>query len=393
MSRCWSRRTRAGFTLVELLVVIAIIAVLVGMLLPAVQKVREAAARSQCQNNLKQLGLAAQHYQGIFNGLPPGFLGPVLRPKPLCDGDAPCWKAIDDAQCVGLLAFLLPYIEQDNLYRAIVDVDLKGNTVPFDWRLTSLGVKGEPACDDNGPSTDQVHSNPWWDNRNRQTAASPIKILLCPSALTSPDVLQQIYVAQQYQSNWGSDCGLAPEWFTLYGAALPGPFNATDNPPPALSNYFGVAGSRGITQDPVWSVFNGLFENRSRTSLVQIPDGTSNTLLFGEAFGQVRSGVVTRGLSWMGMGALCTYPGLYGPTDSNWGGFGSRHTAIVNFCFADGSVHGVTRMVDTSAWESIKRLRPGPPLPDPVVFTNWYVLQQLAGIQDGAVPEVNVLAP
>src|SRR6516164_8518581 len=107
------RRWR-GFTLIELLVVIAIIAILIGLLLPAVQKVREAAARMSCSNNLKQMGLAIQNMAGTYNGkMPPGIGGfPAKNNGKRCSPT--------DNSFGGAFFYLLPFIEQDNLFKACV---------------------------------------------------------------------------------------------------------------------------------------------------------------------------------------------------------------------------------------------------------------------------------
>jgi prepilin-type N-terminal cleavage/methylation domain-containing protein/prepilin-type processing-associated H-X9-DG protein len=104
------RRTfRTAFTLIELLVVLAIIGILLSLLLPAVQKVRESAARAQCQNNLKQLGLALHNYHDVNRCFPSGYLAML----PYSDG------ATDTAPGWGWGAFLLPYLEQENLSRQL----------------------------------------------------------------------------------------------------------------------------------------------------------------------------------------------------------------------------------------------------------------------------------
>jgi len=295
MSRVTLARHRGAFTLIELLVVIAIIAILIGLLVPAVQKVREAAQRIQCANNLSQLGKAAHNYQATNGVLPPGFLGtyPNLAAK-----QGPNF----DGQYVGVLAFLLPYVEQDNIYQQML------SGVPTDY----LGVK--------------VVYPSWWTLASTANASlNTIKTFLCP-ADNAPNSNAQIGALTTFTT---------PTGFTLlYGAFIGIPIGRT--------NYLGVAGYAGQAVAPE---LQGAFTNRTLISIGQMAaaDGTSNTLFFGECGTGTDTLTGTLAHTWMGSGALPTAWGTPDIRSGTWYAFSSRHTAVVQFCYGDGSVHGVRK--------------------------------------------------
>jgi prepilin-type N-terminal cleavage/methylation domain-containing protein/prepilin-type processing-associated H-X9-DG protein len=157
------RPSRTGFTLIELLVVIAIIAILIGLLLPAVQKVREAAARMQCSNNLKQIGLAAHNYESAYGVLPhPGQ----------CDSTG---SSTTQYMSQSTATLLLPYIEQENVHR-LMDHGLAA----FAAYNTLNGAVIHPAA------RGAVYNDPAYPN-TVLAAKTKIKTYVCPSTPVAPE--------------------------------------------------------------------------------------------------------------------------------------------------------------------------------------------------------------
>jgi prepilin-type N-terminal cleavage/methylation domain-containing protein len=343
---------RPAFTLVELLVVIAICALLLALLLPAVQKVREAASRMQCANNLRQLGLAAHQYHNDHDRLPPGYLGPP-RAR---DADYPAH--LREGQWVGHLPLLLPYLEQDTL-RAQLQINFNPQVAtPLPW-FTKPG---------NLPH-----------HENYTAGKTKLPIFRCPSASN--------YDPQAGVSGPGSGGTLIG--IHVFNSPVRQPFTvawkdayirAAAYFPLAKTNYLGVAGT-GVGTHPFFSQYEGIYTNRSQHSLGQLStrDGTSNTLLYGEAGGTSwNSPDETKDIAWMAGGGLGTYLGLQRARTAPLITYSSWHTAGVQFCFADGAVRTVR--FGNSAWDERSPFT-----------SDWYLLQQLAGYKDGQAADASGL--
>jgi len=309
-----------------LLVVIAIIAVLIALLLPAVQAAREAARRSQCVNNLKQIGLAMHNYESINGSLPPG--------KKSC-----CWGT--------WVLFILPNMEQQPLFNAWnFGGDLKWPGTALDAPFRYSGVA------------------------NITVSSTRINSYLCPSDgnnLSHTSIGQTLTpgnpmytVSQNYLVNFGNTVTGQP--VTYNGVPFLGaPFTDMDSPP---------AGMNGQAIVPFASVIDGL----------------SNTMLVAECLvgtgtgGQYNAGLDLRGFSWWGSGAsysawagpnsaspdvtesqsYCVYPYQSNPpctapsgTVLAFNAARSNHSGGVNVLFGDGSVKFVKNSININTWQAI----------------------------------------
>jgi prepilin-type N-terminal cleavage/methylation domain-containing protein/prepilin-type processing-associated H-X9-DG protein len=336
-------RPRRGFTLIELLVVIAIIAILIGLLLPAVQKVREAASRMKCQNNLKQLGVALQAYHDVYQKFPVGEFN-------------------DDNINWGWGAAVLPYIEQQNVYQNLT-ASMQAGVAPansggvyFLIFIPGGGSNQYPSGFgmSTGSSADSANNYGQVNNSAGNGAAKTVlNTFICPSDAWPNQTTDNAFGKSNYLACLGDNA-----------AARVNGGNWASWGPPTGADFNGVL-VQANNNSNTWA-----------NNIASITDGTSNTVLLGEASAQPLS-------TQYGMSATTKFPIWAGGNRSSGGqgmqhnyfrcmdtmypvncqtnsnatsesngiftmdrAFNSKHTGGANFLLCDGSVRFISNGVD-----------------------------------------------
>lgn len=318
------RSTRKAFTLIELLVVIAIIAILVALLLPAVQQAREAARRTQCKNNLKQLGLALHNYHDVHMVFPPGG---TMSPNTTFDADGCANNPVtatgqNRSKGAPWTVHILPFLDQQSLYR----------TVDFNYDLDYISGTGSFRDEDrSGPADVQSAHDALFN--------TVLAAFQCPS-----DPNSGLAPINNYNGVMGGDAGL-------------------DQDVPCQHAVLATALTRAA-----WGV-DGILYAVSKVRIRDITDGTSNTLLLGETkyassdpdnfnswsssyYHQNQSSGVA-GNSTVAMNPINAFEASvpFGPNTAVYSRtFGSWHTGGAQFTLADGSVRFISENVDMSTF-------------------------------------------
>ncbi|HTU94166.1 MAG TPA: DUF1559 domain-containing protein [Gemmataceae bacterium] len=313
-----SIRRRRGFTLIELLVVIAIIAVLIGLLLPAVQKVREAAARIQCSNNMKQLGLADANYAGTYgNQLPCGLAGDtasagsppgVVTTASVAAGKPPLYA--------NLFFILLPFLEQGNIYNNAVT----------------------------GASTYTLANGASY-------YSTPLKLFLCPSDSSSTNGLTTSGAAG---SNYVYNLALFATARTTPGDTVLnwGPKYNIGNIPDGTSNTISFA-ERLVSCSSTSTVNTDLF--------LAGPDFTSGSPFFDQAVGRGYYPTVLPPLPQIGVSRVSCKVGTVGGLQIGMEAT-SAHTGALVIGMTDGSVRLVSSGLSQTTWSYACNAADGMPL-------------------------------
>jgi len=304
---------RSAFSVVEMVIVIAIVLVLAGLLVPAIHRVRESAARTQCRNNMRQISTAALAYESRHGVLPPGYLGnmaPALTPE-----HRDFWKA----QWVSSLAFLLSDLE-----RADVHQQLQVN-----WNRHELGENWE--------------LNPV----NLAAAETKITTFVCP--WDDPYSNTKLTIGSLGIYGRGDEYGVTSRTFS--------PSSAGKNF--GRTNYVGIGGWLGRTERSSFNELEGVFFNRSNISIATVTqhDGASNTLLFGETIPGMNN-PREYAFAWIGVGCLPSFAGVPANNPLPYG-FGSQHVSLISFAFCDGSVRSIKKGSDSQLFVNLSSYRDG----------------------------------